>query len=245
MRHRAQQFVQYHQHVLETAPIAYWRLDEKQGTVAYEQVAQNGAQNGTHTGVTLYQPGIGDGTICPYYDGANDYTSIWSAALVAAFNGSEGTALAWARVANIGVWSDGANRMVMQVRVDANNRFFLLRRGAVNNQIFYVYNAGGVSESVALGGLTTLDWMQWGLTWSASAGANGEVRAYYNGAQTGATQVALGAWAGAPIAADTNIGCSDNTVPADLWHGWLAHGALWDRPLSPAEIYALYRAGRS
>ena len=45
-------------------------MSEASGTDMIDAVA---AHNGTYTGVTLGQPGIGDGLTCPLFDGANDY----------------------------------------------------------------------------------------------------------------------------------------------------------------------------
>ncbi|MFV1969356.1 MAG: hypothetical protein ACC628_28375, partial [Pirellulaceae bacterium] len=44
--------------------------------------------DGAYTGVTLGQPGIGDGRTCPLFDGANDYNNIYSAALNTDFDGA-------------------------------------------------------------------------------------------------------------------------------------------------------------
>ena len=106
---RARWTPQYYQKVLSYDPIAYWMMDEKQGAVSYDMVtARNtGARNGAYTGVTLGQPGIGDGNTSPLFDGANDFTNIYSASFNAAFNGAEGTLGIWMRVFNVAVWTDG------------------------------------------------------------------------------------------------------------------------------------------
>jgi hypothetical protein len=220
-------------------PIAYWVLDEKSGTVAYDMVSGRvaGAQNGAHTGVTLGQPGIGDGRTAPFYDGTNDFTNVHSAAFAAAFNGGEGSLSIWARVANAGVWTDGTQREIVRFAADGNN-YLDLYRAPPNNRITMLYNAGGTLENVAIDGLTTVDWMHWVVTWSASAGVNGEVKVYLNGAQTGATQTALGVWVGALAAASTCIGAF-STVPAAVWNGYLDHCAVWDRPLLSTEVAGL------
>ena len=223
----------YADKVLATGPIAYWPQWEASGAVA--QCLIKAAQNGTYTGVDLGYPGIGDGNTSPYYDGANDYTNAFTATLAGAFNGQEGSILFWAKVANVGVWTDGTRRDMLFTQVNASN-IIIIRRLVANNAIDWNYIAGGVTENIALGALTTTDWMHIGMTWSLSAGANGEVKAYYNGAQSGATQVTLGAWAGAII--NATIGAT-NVVPSNVWNGYLAHCAVWNRALAPAEIAAL------
>ncbi|GAI14148.1 unnamed protein product, partial [marine sediment metagenome] len=77
----------YDDKVLGMDPIAYWPLSETSGLVANCLV--NPAQNGVYTGVTLGQPGIGDGNTAPYFDGTNDYVDVLTAAFIAAYNGSE------------------------------------------------------------------------------------------------------------------------------------------------------------
>jgi hypothetical protein len=220
-------------------------LDEKSGAVAYDLVSGRvaGAQNGAHTGVTLGADGIGDGRACPFYDGANDLTNVYTATFAAAFNAAEGTAMMWAKVVNAGVWTDGAARRSIQMRADISNRISI-EKAAANNEINFVYIAGGTSEVVAIQPITDTDWMHLALTWSKSAGANGEMRAYYNGTQTGATQTALGVWAGALNATVTSLGAG-GTGPWNVWNGWVAHGAVWDRPVSADEVQQLYRARRS
>ena len=226
----------YQGKVLATGPIAYWMLNETSGLVAYDQIRS--AQNGAHTGVTLGQAGIGDGRTSPLYDGANDYTNVHSAAFVAAFNGSAGTVMCWARMSGAGVWTDGTFRAAVRLTADGNN-YIHIARGAVNNRLGLLYVAGGAVKDVLLDGLTATGWMHFALTWDKNAGGTGEVAGYYNGTQSGATLVNLGVWAGALSAVSTCIG-SVTTVPANVWSGYIAHCAVWDRALSPAEIADLY-----
>jgi len=228
----------YTEKVLSYGPIAYWPLAEKSGTVGYDQVAS--AQNGTYardvatmgTGV-----GIGDGNTAPDFDGTNDYCDIYTATFIGRFDGAEGTLALWAKVSGAGVWTDGAGRRPIQLRVDAANRIYI-DKAAVNNTIDFLYQAGGTVETVTINPITDLTWMCFALTWSKSAGASGEVKAYYNGAQTGATQVGLGVWAGALAASATSLGAG-GTGPFNPFDGYVAHGAIWDRPLAPVEIAAL------
>lgn len=212
-------------------PIAYWILGEHApDTTAVCQSDRN--QNGTHVGVTLGNVGIGDGQVCPSYDGTNDYTDVDTAALVSAFDGDEGTALIWGKMSAGGIWTDGSNRYALSLIVDGNNYIFL-RKNVANNTLGWYYTAGGVAEAVTLGALVTTGWMSIALTWSSAAD---EVKAFYNGAQTGLTQAGLGVWAGSLVTA--TIGAY-NTAPASAWSGYLAHCALWDSALAPATVLSL------
>ncbi len=221
--------------VLKYSPIAYWPLWEAAGGVA--ECLVNPAQNGAYTGVTLGQPGIGDGNTCPLFDGATDFVDIFTAGLQGAFDGAEGTLMVWAKVFNVGVWTDAADRFLFRLEVDGNNYVFCAKT-ITNNRLFFRYTAGGVVEAQAVGGLTTIKWMCLGMTWSKLAGVNGEVKYFFDGVQQGATDTALGVWAGNLAAATTVIGTSD-TAPLNLWHGWLAHAAVWDVALTPTEMAEL------
>jgi hypothetical protein len=230
-----EQYAAYVAKVRALSPIAYWILGEHEGTIAYCQIAPT--QNGTYTGVTLGNAGIGDGQVCPSYDGANSYTRIYSAALAAAFNGAAGTAMVWARVTNVGVWTDGSERRTMTIRVNNSNRIIIGKSNA-NNVLRWAYQAGGTLELVDVAGHSETDWFNMTLTWDVAAGVNGEVKAFFNGAQTGATQTALGVWAG-PLDVSTTVVGAATTTPTGVWDGWLSHCALWDSALTPAQVASL------
>jgi hypothetical protein len=220
--------------VLGTSPIAYWPLWETSGLVANCLV--NSAQNGTYTGVTLGQPGIGDGNTAPFFDGTNDFVSIFSAAFNLAFNGSEGTYAGWFKVANAGVWTDGTTRYTFVLLQDVTDRIYGSRIGGINNQINHIYAAGGVTKTRGVAGLSFINWMHWAITWSAAAD---EMKTYLNGIQQGATLNGLGVWAGGPLdPTQTLIGARTN-APATLWHGYAAHNAVWATALPQPTILSL------
>ena len=227
----------YYRRVLATRPIAYWPQWEGAGAVAYD--LSGNARNGAYTGVDLGQVGIGDGRVCPWYDGANDYNNVYSAGLAGAFNGAEGSVMVWARVNAAAVWTDGAIRRALHLQADGTNRIYLAR-SSTNNQFDLVYIAGGTTKQVNMAGLSTVGWMCLALTWNLAAGVNGEMKAYAQGAQVGTTQTALGTWAGALAATLCCIGAT-STTPTNVWQGWVAHACIWDRALAPAEVLSLAR----
>jgi hypothetical protein len=210
--------------------IGYWPLWEQAGNVAYDWSGRG--HNGTHVGVTLGQPGIGDGRYCPFFDGINDYVDIFSAGLTAAFNGAEGMLMAWGRVADIGIWTSGVQHYLARFATAAADDIRLYHSG--NNTLTWYYRAGGVAVSRILAGLTTTDWMCMGISWSASAD---EVRCYYNGAQVGATLNGLGIWAGPLNLAVIGAATAAGGTP---WSGWGAHVVPWDTPLTPAQVARLW-----
>ena len=223
----------YFAKVLSTRPTAYWPLSETSGAVAND-ISGNG-YHGAYTGVDLAQPGIGDGRTAPYFDGANDYTNVYSAGLAAAFNGAEGTLLVWARVADAGVWTDGASRYMMNLYVNASNRIHIVKSSS-NNLVAMLYRANGTSQQHSFSAFT-LSWLALALTWSA---ADDEVCGYANGVAAGVPLSGLGAWAGVLSASTTVIGAY-STTPTGVYLGWLGHAALWNRALTPTEVAEVSR----
>jgi hypothetical protein len=209
--------------VLATNPFSYWTQGEHEGAVAYCRI--NPSQNGAYDSVSLGQAGIGDGQVCPLYNGGSSYNNVFTATWAAAFNGATGSIVLWAKVADAGVWTDGTNRIAFRLDVDGANLIYL-RRETTNNVLEWRYR--GPTRIKA--GVSTTDWMCLGLTWSG-----GSAQAYYNGAAEGAA-LAGGAWAGVPFRA--TIG-SASVPAAAVWRGSISHVALWDSAQTPATMASL------
>ena len=219
--------------VLGTGPIAYWPLDEGSGAVA--RCLVNPAQNGAYTGVTLANDATGPfGTPAPYFDAANDEVDVYSAALAAAFDGAVGSIAVWAKVSAVGVWTDLATRMVMQLRVDANNYVRVYRDGT-DNEMRMLFRSGGGNSNVNIAPIAPTGWEHYAITWDKAAN---QMKAYYQGAQFDVTQGIAVAWAGALAANNCFIGAGD-AGPLFVWDGYIAHPALWDRALGAGEIATL------
>lgn len=214
--------------ILALSPIAYWPLDDTSGSVATDR-SGNG-RDGAYANVTLGQPGVGDGRTAAGFNGTSSTVNVQSASLAAAFNGAAGTLVLQAQVSAAGVWTDGANRRIIHIQADASNRIILFKE--TTNDLRWLYVAGGTSEQVVLAA-TPLGFFQMAITWDKAAD---QVKAYYNGAQTGATQTTLGTWVGALTAG--NIGSASGGA-ASFWSGSIAGVALFDRALSAAQIAQL------
>jgi len=226
--------LEYWEKVVALGPIAYWPLWETAGATAHCLI--NPLQDGTYTGATLNNAVGPDGVNgAPFFDGANDYVDIGVAAFIAAFSGPVGSLMCWGRVANAAVWTDGLLRYKVYLYCDANNRYFT-RKQDVNNQIRGLGAAGAGQASIDVA-YTSADWFVTVDTWSDGNNAD-EFKYYLNGAQQGATSAALNNWAGALNGNLTQIGAATQ-VPTAVWHGWLAHCAVWDRVLTPAEVLEL------
>jgi len=226
----------YARRVLAIAPnniVAYWPLWEIGGNIAHDRSPQG--NNGTYTGVILNQPGIGDSRASPFFDGVNDFVNTYSAALNADFDGDEGTISVWARVANVGVWTDGVSREIVRFLGDANNDIFIQRTGAPNNTLGCYRRAGGVNKG-RFPVSTTTDWFHVVMTWSVTSD---QLRVFFNTIESLPAQVGLNVFGSALNANQTLIGAGSQ-VPVQVWHGWIAHLAVWNIPLSPAQIERLY-----
>lgn len=225
----------YTNKVIALSPIGYWPQAESSGTVVTDE-SGNG-RNGAYRAAgepLLGQTGIGDGRTAPLYDGSNDYANIFSASLQGAFNGAEGTIAIWFKVAAAGVWTDATTRRLMYLQVDASNRV-RFEKSTTNNQIAFVYTAGGTAKSILWNSAGPTSWQHIAVTWSKS---NDQMICYVNGAQQGATQTGLGVWAGNLAATTTVVGAAD-TTGGNPWSGLLAHAAVWATPLSAAQIATL------
>lgn len=229
----------YFQRVLATRRanlIGYWPLWEPSGITALDISGATG-RNGTHTGVTLGQPGIGDGRTCPLYDSTTDMTDIYSAGLAGAFNGAEGTFAIWGRVANAGVWTDATTRYIGALSVNGATSAVQIFKTTTANQLWLRYITPVVGALTVSATLTTTAWFHVAISWSKS---NDQVCGYINSVLVPPVQTGLGVWAGALVNNRTLLGAS-TTAPANVWSGWLAHAAVWSAALTPTEIAAIAR----
>jgi len=215
--------------VLSYSPIAYWPLNEASGTNANCLVDAN--QDGTYTGVTLGQTGIGDGETCPLFDGTNDFVDIYSTTFRDAFDGASGTAIAWVKVLDSSEWADNYQYPLV-LRADAENRIRLLARESINDTLGDNYEAGNTATRRTIDTGGELGWMCVAITWNAS----GDVKqTFYNGSQVGGNQGSLGIWVG-DLASNTTVIGAVSTSPSSLWTGWIAHVQVYDSVLSGADI---------
>ena len=112
---------------------------------------------------------------------------------------------------------------------------FHIQRTAANNTIRFFYKAGGITVEQITGGITSVNFVPYAMTWDISAGATGEVRYYIDGVASGATDTGLGTWAGNLNPGATCVGAS-TTGPTDIWSGNVAPVSVWSAALSPDEM---------
>lgn len=227
----------YSRKILATAPIAYWPLDEVAGSVA--RCLVNPAQNGAVTGVTWAHDNTGPfGTPAPYFDGANDYIEICTAAFQAAFNGPVGSMMIWMKVFNAAVWTDGIGHFALSAYIDNNNRVGLTKSSVDNTTGGYAI-AGAGTASLSHSPYTNTDWFHNLITWS-DANNDDEAKGYIDGVQEEPTSNAMNAWAGGALNATRTLIGSYTDVPSNPFYGWLAHAAFWDRVLTAEEVRHIF-----
>lgn len=218
--------------VARYGPIAHWVQGDAEGATAVEQV-NSPAQDGTYTSVTLGQPGIGDGNTCPLFSGQPTFNHIYSAAFSSVFNGHAGTVLAWIKVYDSTVWTDGQDRYVFRIRGNgAGPNMVMLNKSASGNMIAYL-RAGGVNKNKAIV-TTTTAFVPIVMAWNE---ADDVYRVYLDGAQVGGDITGLGTWGGtALVSTETAISTSYIVDGRSPWHGWIAHLAVWDFALTPVQV---------
>lgn len=203
--------------------IAGWPLAESGGGVATDE-SGNG-RVGAYSNVTLGQYGIGDGRTAALFNGTSSYCDIYSASLAAAFDGGEGTILAWVRAAP----NDGTGRSILILQgSNSNNRIFLDKPTA--GGIRARYTAGGTAKTFATAAAPS-GWTSVIMTWSKTAD---DLRLYVGGALLEQLS-GLGTWATALVSTTTVIGASTNGGTA-VWADRIAHVWLWNTPLNAAQI---------
>jgi hypothetical protein len=193
----------------------------------------------TTNGVTLgSSTGAGGHLTNAYtFDGTNDYVNIYSGELNSAFNATEGSLIAWAKVSGSGVWTDTTTRRIALIGVDASTNLVSISRSTTNNLLNVAYVANSVSKNVAITTSST-NWMQIAVTWSRS---NDQMIVYFNGAQSGSTQTGLGTWSGNLGSTNTEIGA--NASGLNPWSGMINDVHLYTRALTAEEIQDMYNNG--
>jgi hypothetical protein len=187
-------------------------------------------------GVTLGSAANGHLANAYTFDGTNDGVNIYSSDLSSVFNATEGSVVAWAKVSGSGVWSDSTLRRMLYLSADGNNRIIFQKDNAANSLLVYTIFGGTVKQTSI--STSTTSWMMISVTWSKK---DDQVKAYFNGVQTGNTLTGLGTWVGNLSSTNTMIGATGSVV-TDPWSGAINDVKLFNRALSPAEISTMYGA---
>ena len=213
-----------------SALIGYWPMNEASGAVALDYSGRG--FHGAYTGVTLGQPGIGDGLTCPLFNGANGKNNVYSTGFDAGFNKQAGSFLIWAKLKS-SFLSDGFTHTIISVGEPTQANIAIIRKLSTGDDYGISYIAAGVPRTVNAD-QPSLDWVHWALTWDLVAD---QMKAYMNGAQQGVTQTGLGTWIVALNSGWCVIG-DINTSGAQPWADNSQHAAILNRAATPAEVAA-------
>ncbi len=199
-----------------------------------------GGSNSTHT--KDYSPADNTGTVIGpawgaasgvlgggyVFDGIDDYIN--ADATVDDFNGTHGTMMAWFKFSDGSEWSDGESNVIVQMKTDLSSQVVVLNK-YLDDTLQFRYRAGGVNLDVFLdvSSRTDTDWTFVAITWDSGAD---EVKAYFNGAQVGATVTELGTWT-----AETGKGRIGSRTLNDLnFNGSIDEVRIFNRALSAEQI---------
>ena len=213
-----------------------WPLNDPVGTAATNISPAGAARNGVYKGAG--EPLVGQllhPFVAPKFDGSNDYANLYSASLAGAWNGGEFSVLVYLRPRNGPVWGDVTTRRMVYIAADASNRIVIQKAGTAGGQMDVVYTAGGTAKSVSISNIVSAGWLSVGATVSKTAD---QFKVYRNGLRTGSVQTGLGTWAGSLASTLVVAGAAD-TSGTNPWDGYVAYVAVWDTPLSDAEMLAL------
>jgi hypothetical protein len=229
------------QQYLDSIPgLIQWPLQELSGSIAAARVSgvPDTDFDGTITGATVGQEFGGHIPYAYLFDGINDFVNIYSTALNGVFDGAENTVILFAKIPSAEVWADAGPRDFFSLNVPGGEDFVIVRKTTDN--ISMLREGNNVRETVNHP-TTTLSPFMIAMTVSESAGVDGEMKAYFNGVQSGATQTSLGAYAGALSTTQCVIGAFD-TTPQLLTSGQISTVILHPtRAMTAAEISQIYQ----
>lgn len=189
-------------------------------------------QDGTlHGNVSLGFDGpVGCSTAANFPGATGDYIDVYTASFAGRLNQATGSAMAWVK---FNTWNDSLAGYVFQFYNGASEVIRIYKDAA--DAIIFQRIANSASKSVTLSAAThgrPTDWVLLSLTWDTGAD---ELKAYYNGAQTGSTQTGLSASASAIATAVIGGQSTGNNLDGDA-----AHIAVWDTVLTGTDFTNLY-----
>ncbi len=225
-----QRIISKHQHT--DGLIALFPQHQMSGNISYDFGPKQ--NHGILSNVTSRYPGAkGHFLNASGYDAkSSPYNNIYSAGLVADFNGDAGAVIAY--IKTDAAWAELINRYIFILRADANNQIWI-RKSSTSGRMDFSYESDGDNKAMLINGFTTLDWFCVGIMWDRLV--NDEVRIFLDGVDTSGG-VGLGTWAGNLAATTTVIGASEDDG-SDPWDGGLGVTAIYNTIKSNAEMLYL------
>lgn len=231
----------YKDKVINTAPIAYWALDEISGTSAINSGTLGTDANGSYAEInTLGAINAPGGTLAPYFDGSSDGVDIFTTSLRDNFNPAEMTISIWGKAGDANLWSDNEYFTLYIIGKDSlNNYFGLCRIGPITGRLDFDthVNEGSIGQSIT--GLSTLEWVNYTITRSETT----QIQKYYkDGIEITPSDADTRTWGAITLLDNVcYLGCSISR--SNSWRGYISHAGVWNRALTPDEILSLYNTG--
>lgn len=222
------------QSIFGTDLLSHLIMGEASGTTAAD--ASGNSRTGAYSGVTLGQPGMGDGNTCPTFDGTEDFVNWYTASLRSAFPGKEGGLICWVKI-SAAVWAEETTRYIARFYVDDPNLLYMSKPNVVDGLQFR-YTAGGTAKTVttyAYGG--NENWMCIVMTWSDA----GDVLNIYVNGELAGTASGIGTWSGLPGSGNMAIGAY-STAATFSFLGSVANCSLINRLITAPEAASVWRA---
>jgi hypothetical protein len=219
----------YKSKVLSVSPgnlLIYLPLDEAIGTTAYDASGNN--LNSTYTSVTLASVlGPGGHGNAPGFDGINDYILLPLESILSYRD--QGTLSMWVYATS----TSSINALSLTNGAAAPNKFSLL----VNRAFGFLSvqrDAGNGTSTVVFVATNTGQWYHLAAKWSVGS----ELEMFLNGSSVG-TSGTLVAAAGTTALDNTKKVIGAFSTSLSFWKGSVAHVAIWNTPLSAAQIASL------
>lgn len=217
----------YDQRVLAMNPITYWKLNDVSGSQITDY-SGNGF-HGTHNNVTLGGDTFLNGDPAATFNGTNSFGNVFSSGFASAFNGSEGTLVAWMKIPSP---PEATQRRALRLFGSTGNEVYLdkpnssvVRAAFVGSSVSTSKNSSYISNA----------FIPFVMSWSASSS---QFRAFYNGVESG-SPATLPTWSGS--LSGGVIGASNASGSAS-WLGSIAHVSVFDYALTPAQVADISQA---
>lgn len=214
---------------------AYYPLSETSGAVADNLGTLGNPADGNAVGVTWAQVAAPGGIMAPRFDGVNDYVGIDNSAFVNAFNGNSLTYVCWFKVYDIGVLTDGLQKVLTIVYANLSN-YFSFQKYTTSN-LFRIYCVAGGTPATRNVTITDTNWHCICATISSNV-----LKVYLDGYQVGAN-ISYGTFSGTPAANTCLIGSSWGGGPLLVFNGYISHTAFRNSAISAAEVLSVYQRG--
>ena len=234
----------YLSEVLADGPIAYYRLDETNGTLALD-ASGNGRVASNANGVAQGAAGLTAGGTACSYDGLDDQTTRSGDAgfVPGVFTDNMGRTLeAWVKIAPGNAY--GAGFIAWYLQSGQAPTYQLMLDGSGRAKGWVRDNTGNAASITNSADLRDGEWHHVVLTFGHD-GANSPFRLLYVDGALGASNTTTALTAISGGSADLTIGWFNGYNPDDrFFSGSLDEVAVYNRALSPARVRAHFEAGR-